>query len=89
MSGTKRYLEEVLEREGQRRRQKPNKDKNNVPTAARDVAVDAQIAECIKQGVDQAEAERLTLEWNAKQASPMKVGLVKQRVYLAYQAASP
>lgn len=89
MGGMSDYALEVqMEQANRRPRRKQDKEKKSVPTTVRDALVDEKIAKCIKQGINQDETERLTLEWNAEQASPMKVGLVKQRVFLAYRAAS-
>lgn len=88
MGGMSDYALEVqMEQANRRPRRDQDKEKKNVPMAVRDTLVEEKIAECIKQGINPDEAESLTLEWNAEQASPMKIGLVKQRVFLAYRAA--
>jgi hypothetical protein len=70
------------------RQRKENKEPGNVPTALRDQHVDAQIADCIKTGLDEADAVLRVVGWNAIQPSPMKVGLLKKKIYLAYHATS-
>lgn len=63
---------------------KKHQEPANVPTVFRDQQVDIKIGECIKLGLDEATATTTIVEWNSKQPSPMKIGLVKKRVYFAY-----
>ncbi len=81
--------EYAIERQRELANRRPRKKASvpgNVPTAIRDQQIDAKIAECITQGIDEPTATSLVVQWNSMRASPMKVGLLKKRVYLAYQA---
>lgn len=80
-------LEVAMSQQAEVRRKKNSDDRKNLPTASRDAQVDMKIADCIKQGINLEDAVRVNVEWNAMLPSPMKVGLVKKRVYQAYVAA--
>ena len=81
--------EYAMERAIEEAKHKPRiriKKPGNIPTALRDQQVNAQVAECIKKGLNEAIATAEIIVWNANQPSPLKVSILRQRIYLAYQA---
>ena len=87
MSKMGEYAMERAIEEAKHRPRIPIKTPGNVPTALRDQQVDAKIANCIKKCLDEATAAAEITVWNAEQPSPLKVTILKQRIYLAYRAA--
>lgn len=75
----------LVDEDGGRNRQHRKKDRKNVPVDVRDARIDAQIASLIGEGRTREETEQFMLDWNASQPSPMHQGLLKKRIFLAYQ----
>ena len=80
------YAIQRQEELSKRGRGKKNQEPGNVPTVLRDQYVDAKIAECVIQGLDEVAANALVVTWNSIQPSPMKVGHIKKRIYIAYHS---
>jgi hypothetical protein len=81
--------EYAVERERELAQHRPRirvKKPGNVPVALCEQRADTLIAECIKKGLDAAAADAEIIVWNANQPSPLKVSVLRQRIYLAYRA---
>lgn len=87
MGGMSDYALEVALNQRKGKRRSKNEERNNQPLAARDTAMNQVISDLIARRESLVIAEKFLLAWNAGQPSPMKVGMAKQRIYLAYKEA--
>lgn len=77
-------MEVAQQRASKRKRRRNGEPRENVPAAVRDQRVDEEITACLKHGMTQEDASTRMLQWNADQPSPMKIGLLKRRIYEIY-----
>ena len=77
-------LDRQLQPKQGKRTKKRRGEKANVPTELRDAQVSAQIAACISAGMSLEDATSALVDWNSSQPSPMRVGLLRKRVYEAF-----
>jgi hypothetical protein len=77
---------EVAEENARKKRRRPVAERKNSPVEIRELALIAQISECINLGLSRGDAENQVLGWNDSQAAPLAVGKVKKQVYLSYAA---
>ncbi len=88
MSGMSDYaLEKMLELRGKttRKRKTKNEERGNVPSAVQSANVDEEIQRLLALGWDSELVTQHLLDWNRGQPSPMAVGKLKKRLYLASQ----
>lgn len=77
-------LEQKLKGEKSGRRRKPQKeDRGNIPADLQSSCVDEKIRELLTLSLDTELVTQHLLQWNQEQPSPMAIGQLKKRLFLA------